>query len=79
MSGSGTEKDLVTGAFSYSGSRIAELLMDSGRDVRTLTHHPDRDHPLRSRVQALPYRFEDPDSLAASLEGITTLYNTYWV
>jgi uncharacterized protein YbjT (DUF2867 family) len=79
MSGSGTETDLVTGAFSYSGSRIAELLMDSGRDVRTLTHHPDRDHPLRARVEALPYRFEDPDTLAASLEGITTLYNTYWV
>src|SRR5213596_2814034 len=44
--GRATETDLVTGAFSYSGSRIAELLMDSGRDVRTLTHHPDRDHPL---------------------------------
>jgi uncharacterized protein YbjT (DUF2867 family) len=27
----------------------------------------------------LPYRFEDPVALARSLEGITTLYNTYWV
>jgi uncharacterized protein YbjT (DUF2867 family) len=79
MNGSATETDLVTGAFSYSGSRIAELLIDSGRDVRTLTHHPDREHPLRARVQALPYRFEDPVALARSLEGITTLYNTYWV
>jgi uncharacterized protein YbjT (DUF2867 family) len=79
MSGHATETDLVTGAFSYSGSRIAELLNDSGRRVRTLTHHPDREHPLRARVQALPYRFEDPVALARSLEGITTLYNTYWV
>jgi nucleoside-diphosphate-sugar epimerase len=79
MSGRATETDLVTGAFSYSGSRIAELLIDSGREVRTLTHHPDRKHPLRARVQALPYRFEDPVALAHSLEGITTLYNTYWV
>ena len=74
-----TETDLVTGAFSYSGSRIAELLIESGREVRTLTHHPDREHPLRARVQASPYRFDDPAALARSLEGITTLYNTYWV
>jgi nucleoside-diphosphate-sugar epimerase len=73
------ETDLVTGAFSYSGSRIAELLIDSGRGVRTLTHHPDRDHPLRARVKALPFRFEDPRALSASFEGINTLYNTYWV
>ena len=79
MSGRATETDLVTGAFSYSGSRIAELLIDSGRQVRTLTHHPDRVHPLQARVQALPYRFKDPVALAPSLEGITTLYNTYWV
>jgi nucleoside-diphosphate-sugar epimerase len=79
MSGRATATDLVTGAFSYSGSHIAELLIDSGREVRTLTHHPDREHPLRARVQALPYRFEDPVALARSLEGITTLYNTYWV
>src|SRR6266513_4582145 len=79
MSGRGTGTDLVTGAFSYSGSRIAELLIDSGREVRTLTHHPNREHPLRARVQASPYRFDDPLALARSLEGITTLYNTYWV
>jgi nucleoside-diphosphate-sugar epimerase len=79
MSGRAAETDLVTGAFSYSGSRIAELLIESGREVRTLTHHPDREHPLRARVPALPYRFYDPVALARSLEGITTLYNTYWV
>jgi NADH dehydrogenase len=75
----GTETDLVTGAFSNSGSRIAELLIESGRGVRTLTHHPSRDHPLRATVQAAPYRFDDPDALARSLEGVGTLYNTYWI
>jgi uncharacterized protein YbjT (DUF2867 family) len=79
MSDPVTETDLVTGAFSYSGSRIAELLIESGREVRTLTHHPDREHPLRGRVQAFPYRFDDPLALTRSLEGIATLYNTYWV
>jgi nucleoside-diphosphate-sugar epimerase len=79
MSDPGTEADLVTGAFSYSGWRIAELLLESGREVRTLTHHPDREHPLRRRVRASPYRFDDPPALVRSLEGISTLYNTYWI
>lgn len=79
MSTSNSGIDLVTGAFSYSGSRIAQLLIESGREVRTLTHHPDREHPLRARVHAAPYRFDDPAALERSLEGISTLYNTYWV
>src|ERR687895_438871 len=65
MSGRGTETDLVTGAFSYSGSRIAELLIEAGREVRFLTHHPDRQDPLRARVHVSPYRFLD--SLASPL------------
>jgi nucleoside-diphosphate-sugar epimerase len=75
----GTGFDLVTGAFSYSGARIAQRLLESGRDVRTLTFHPERPHPLRGRIEALPYRFDDPVALARSLEGADTLYNTYWV
>jgi NADH dehydrogenase len=71
--------DLVTGAFSYSGSYIAELLLGSGRRVRTLTFHPDRPHPLQARVQTFPYRFDDPAALALSLEGVSTVYNTFWV
>jgi NADH dehydrogenase len=74
-----TPTDLVTGAFSYSGAQIAERLLASGRDVRTLTHHPDRPHPLRASVKASQYRFDDPAALARSLEGVTTLYNTFWV
>lgn len=74
-----TRLDVVTGAFSYSGSAIAGLLLDAGRNVRTLTFHPDRAHPLRGRVEAAAYHFDDPVALAQSLEGVTTLYNTYWV
>jgi uncharacterized protein YbjT (DUF2867 family) len=76
---SDTNMDLVTGAFSYSGAHIAARLLDGGRNVRTLTFHPDRPHPLRGRVEALPYRFDDPVALSRALEGVTTLYNTYWV
>jgi uncharacterized protein YbjT (DUF2867 family) len=71
--------DLVTGAFSYSGSHIAQRLLDAGRQVRTLTAHVDREHPLRGDVEALGYRFDDPAALVKSLEGVSTLYNTYWV
>ena len=60
-----TGLDLVTGAFSYSGSRIAERLLDSGRGVRTFTFHPDRAHRLQAQVQTLPYRFD-----VRSLKGI---------
>src|SRR5947209_13737394 len=74
-----SELDLVTGAFSYSGSHIAGMLLASGRQVRTLTFHPDRPHPLHEQVQAVRYRFDDPMALTRALEGVTTVYNTYWV
>jgi NADH dehydrogenase len=74
-----TPTDLVTGAFSYSGAQIAERLLYAGRGVRTLTYHRDRPHPLRASVDALEYRFDDPAALARSLEGVSTLYNTFWV
>jgi NADH dehydrogenase len=69
----------VTGAFSYLGAHIASRLLACGREVTTLTFHADRPHPLRDRVRALPYRFDDPIALMRALEGVSTLYNTYWV
>ena len=77
MSDTGT--DVVTGAFSYTGKYIARELLDAGRTVRTITNHPDRGDPFGGRVEPVPYRFDDPVALARSLEGATTLYNTYWV
>ena len=79
MTSEDTNLDLVTGAFSYSGAHIAERLIESGREVRTLTFHPDRNHPLQDRVSAFPYRFDNAIELSRALEGVTTLYNTYWV
>lgn len=73
-----TGLDVVTGAFSYSGSVIAQKLLASGRRVRTLTGHPMR-APEGTDIEIRPLDFDDPGHLAASLEGATTLYNTYWV
>ncbi len=74
-----TGRDLVTGAFSYSGSHVAERLLAAGRSVRTLTFHPDRPHRMQGLVEAVPYHFGDPLALARSLDGVTNVYNTYWV
>jgi NADH dehydrogenase len=71
--------DAVTGAFSYTGKYITRLLLAQGREVLTLTGHPDRPNEFGGRVKALPYQFDQPDRLAKSLEGVDTLYNTYWV
>lgn len=74
-----SDLDVVTGAFSYTGSYIARRLAAQGRRVRTLTGHATRPHPLGKQVEAVPYNFENPVALARSLEGATALYNTYWV
>jgi uncharacterized protein YbjT (DUF2867 family) len=73
-----TGLDVVTGAFSYSGRAIAAALTDAGRRVRTLTGHPERG-PQGSPLEVRPLDFDDQLGLVASLEGATTLYNTYWV
>jgi uncharacterized protein YbjT (DUF2867 family) len=73
-----TGLDVVTGAFSYSGAAVARALRDGGRQVRTLTGHPER-APAGTAIDVRPLDFDDPLGLVASLSGATTLYNTYWV
>lgn len=73
-----TGLDAVTGAFSYSGAALSGALLGAGRRVRTLTGHPGR-APDGTAVDVRPLDFDDPRGLVASLSGVTTLYNTYWV
>jgi uncharacterized protein YbjT (DUF2867 family) len=73
------EVDVVTGAFSYTGKYITQRLLAQGRLVRTLTGHPDRASLLNVKVDAFPFNFDRPGELVRSLQGVTTLYNTYWV
>jgi uncharacterized protein YbjT (DUF2867 family) len=70
--------DAVTGAFSYSGAAIARELLAAGRRVRTLTGHPQR-APAGSGIDVRPLDFADAAGLRRSLDGVHTLYNTYWV
>ncbi len=70
---------VVTGALSYTGQYATRILLDRGYKVRTLTHHVDRENPFGDKLQVLPYNFDDPEKLAASLRGASALINTYWV
>jgi uncharacterized protein YbjT (DUF2867 family) len=67
--------DLVTGAFSFTGRYVAARLLESGREVRTLTRRPQSESPFGDRVRAFPLDFADP----GPLRGADTLYNTYWI
>jgi NADH dehydrogenase len=71
--------DCVTGAFGFTGRFIAARLRERGIAVRTLTNHPDAASALAKSIDTRPYAFDRPEQLAKDLEGVHTLYNTYWV
>ena len=71
--------DAVTGATGYSGKYITRRLLAKDRKIITLTGHPDRPHDFGDAVTAASFNFDKPDDLARSLEGVDTLYCTYWV
>ena len=71
--------DVVTGAFSFTGRYVAARLLESGREVRTLTRRPPAQSPFGDRVEALPLDLADRAALVEALRGADTLYNTYWI
>lgn len=73
------ELSVVTGAFSYTGRYIAQVLLARGARVRTLTSRAPQTSPFGDAVEVAPLAFDDPAALARSLEGATTVFNTYWV
>lgn len=73
------ELNVVTGAFSHTGKYVTRRLLSMGESVRTLTGHPNRENPFDEQVSACPFNFDSPGQLVESLQGATTLYNTYWI
>jgi len=71
--------NIVTGAFGYIGKYITQRLLKIGERVKTLTGYPNRPNPLGDQVVAAPFNFDNPAELTRSMEGASTLYNTYWV
>ncbi|MCA9895152.1 MAG: NAD(P)H-binding protein [Anaerolineae bacterium] len=72
-------KHAVTGAFGYSGKYIAKRLLDAGEDVMTLTNSLHKENPFGEKVRAYPFNWDRPEKLTESLQGVSVLYNTYWV
>jgi uncharacterized protein YbjT (DUF2867 family) len=70
---------VITGAFSYTGRYVARMLLERGHFLRTLTFHPEGGAGFGDRVEVHPYNFDKPEELRRSLQGATTLINTYWV
>jgi uncharacterized protein YbjT (DUF2867 family) len=70
---------IVTGAFGYSGSHIARLLLDRGDRVRTLTNHPGDPQRFGGHLEVVPLDFDQPKTLVRNLAGASTLFNTYWI
>jgi len=69
----------VTGAYGYSGKYIAQRLLNDGQAVITLTNSIGRANPFGDRIKAFPFDFDQPQRLAEHLQGVSVLYNTYWV
>ncbi len=69
----------VTGAYGYSGKYIARRLLKDGHQVITLTNSPQRKNPFGDQIPAYRFNFDNPEKLAQSLQGVSVLYNTYWV
>src|SRR6266536_96086 len=73
------EVNVITGAFSYTGKYITRRLRAMGKQVHTRTGHPDNQNPFGEQVCVCPFHVDNPAALVKSLEGATTLYNTYWI
>jgi NADH dehydrogenase len=72
-------KHAVTGAYGYSGSYIAHRLQSDGCRIITLTNSPSRSNRFGDKIEAYPFKFENPEELTETLHGVSVLYNTYWI
>lgn len=73
------ELNVVTGGLSYIGKYITKRLVSEGKQVLVLTGHPNRSNPFGNQITIAPWNFDNEAALVKSLQGVTTLYNTYWV
>ena len=73
------ELHAVTGAFGYSGKYIAKRLIDERHRVITITNSLDRKSPFGDKIKVFPFNFDEPEKLEETFQGVSVLYNTYWV
>ncbi len=71
-----TKRAVITGAFSYTGSAVAQELLQRGWHVHTLTNRTTP--PGCEQVSAAPLRF-DREHLQRELADANLFINTYWI
>ncbi|HEV2298903.1 MAG TPA: NAD(P)H-binding protein [Candidatus Acidoferrales bacterium] len=71
--------NVVTGAFGYTGKYIAHRLLADGKNIKTLTNHPEHPNPFGRQVCVAPLNFGNFEALAHAMVGARVLFNTYWV
>ncbi len=74
-----TSLHCVTGALGYTGKSVAQQLIAQSIPVRTLTNSQNRHNPFADKLDIHPLAFDNHAQLVESLQGISVLYNTYWV
>jgi uncharacterized protein YbjT (DUF2867 family) len=74
-----SELNVVTGGLSYIGKYITRRLVAEGKKVVILTGHQNRPNPFGNQITIAPWNFDNQTVLVKSIQGATTLYNTYWV
>ena len=75
----GQPRVAVTGSFGFTGRALTERLVAAGQEVATLSRRSGAGDPLAERITVRPLDTTDPDALVASLAGVETLFNTYWL
>lgn len=73
------ETQVVTGAFGFSGKYITQRLLNKNITVKTLTNSINRKNEFQNKVIVSSYYFDNPGKMVTELEGVSVLYNTYWV
>jgi NADH dehydrogenase len=69
----------VTGSFGFTGRALTERLLAAGHDVVTLSRRSGAGDPLASRITVRSLRPDRGQELTTALEGVDTLFNTYWL
>lgn len=72
-------KVAITGAHSFTGRYVAEILLGKGASIVNLTNHPNRNWKIHSpRITDHQLLFQK-EHLVNTLKGCDALVQTYWV
>ncbi len=74
-----SKKILITGALSYSGRYIAEMLTERGYDIVTLEGERSMERPNPHNYPIVPFNWAQPHRMIQACQGAHALINTYWI